>query len=123
MGLDTFAVLSGKDSEGKRSNAPDGNFVGIRLCGGMCSGGSSSSSMRGKVYAGIVEEATGESLYEEYIEPETVAEMADKLAEFVKATSSKDINANFNLTKDEAKNLVKWFNVCKEHGYGICGWW
>jgi hypothetical protein len=74
MGLDTYATQRGAD--GQSEVAPDGPFDGIELCGGICSGGAGSSSIRGKVYAYVVQAATGESLYQERIEPETVAEMA-----------------------------------------------
>jgi hypothetical protein len=45
----------------------------------MYSGGADSSSIRGKVYAEVVEAATGESLYQKRIEPEAVADMARRL--------------------------------------------
>ena len=66
MGLDTFATTRGED--GKWEPAPDEPFEGIDLCGGMYSGGSDSSSIRGKVYD-----------EQERIEPERVAEMAQRL--------------------------------------------
>jgi hypothetical protein len=74
MGLDTYAMQRGAD--GKWEVAPDGPFDGLELCGGLCSGGAGSSSIRGKVYAHVVQAATGESLYQERIAPETVAQMA-----------------------------------------------
>jgi hypothetical protein len=83
MGLDTFATTRGSDGDWRV--APDGPFDGIRLCGGMCSGGADSSSIRGKVYAEVVAAATGESLYEERIEPARVAEMARRLRAAVEA--------------------------------------
>lgn len=77
MGLDTYAMLAAQD--GEPHTAPDEPFAGLKLCGGMYSGGAGSSSIRGKVYDEVVLEATGESLYQERIEPETVAEMARRL--------------------------------------------
>lgn len=77
MGLDTYAMQRGAD--GDWEVAPDEPFDGIELCGGMCSGGSGSSSIRGKVYAHVVLAATSESLYDEHIEPERVAAMARRL--------------------------------------------
>jgi hypothetical protein len=77
MGLDTIAVTL--DEDGKLKPAPDEPFEGLRLCGGIYSGGSDSASIRGKVYAELVEAATGVSLYEERIEPPRVAAMARRL--------------------------------------------
>lgn len=77
MGLDTFASVKGEDGEWHA--APDEPFAGLKLTGGMYSGGGGSSSIRGKVYADVVLEATGEGLYQERIEPEVVAEMAGRL--------------------------------------------
>lgn len=77
MGLDTYAMQRGSDGEWEV--APDEPFDGLELCGGICSGGSGSSSIRGKVYAAVLMAATGESLYEEHIEPERVAKMARRL--------------------------------------------
>lgn len=77
MGLDSFATVKGPSGEWQP--APDEPFEGIDLCGGMYSGGTDSSSIRGKVYAEVVEAATGESLYQERIEPGRVAEMARRL--------------------------------------------
>jgi hypothetical protein len=77
MGLDTFAMVRGLDGEWEP--APDEPFEGIELVGGVFSGGTGSSSMRGKVYNLVVMAATGESLYQERIEPERVAEMARRL--------------------------------------------
>jgi hypothetical protein len=77
MGLDTYAMARGADGEWEP--APDEPFAGIHLVGGVFSGGAGSSSMRGKVYANVVQAATGESLYRERIEPAAVAEMARRL--------------------------------------------
>lgn len=77
MGLDTFATT--RQSDGEWEVAPDEPFDGLCLIGGMLSGGASSSSIRGKVYAAVVAAATGESLYDERIEPARVAELARRL--------------------------------------------
>lgn len=74
MGLDTFATTQGADGEWRP--APDEPFEGLNLVGGMCSGGTDSSSIRGKVYAAVVAAATGESLYQDRIEPARVTEVA-----------------------------------------------
>ena len=58
MGLDNFAFAES----------------GIDLCGGMYSDGV--TSFRGKVYDMFVMEVRGEFLIEEWLPPETVAQMA-----------------------------------------------
>jgi hypothetical protein len=83
MGLDTYATLRGADA--KWEPAPDEPFAGIPLVGSVFSGGAGSSSMRGKVYANVVHASTGESLFQERIPPETVAEMARRLRAAVEA--------------------------------------
>jgi hypothetical protein len=83
MGLDTYATT--RDAAGEWQLAPDEPFEGLSLCGGIASGGAGSSSIRGKVYAAVVAAATGESLYEERIEPARVAEMARAFRSAVEA--------------------------------------
>ena len=91
MGLDTYAMKRGSD--GDWEVAPDEPFDGLELCGGMCSGGQDSSSIRGKVYATVVMAATGESLYEDHIERERVAEMARRLRAAVEAAKRAGLRA------------------------------
>jgi len=70
MGLDTFASRSPEDiilSEGDLQAFTDAH---ISLCGGLFSG--NGGSFRGKVYASLVSSITGESLYAEWLPPETV---------------------------------------------------
>ena len=54
------------------------NESGIELCGGMYSDGV--TSFRGKVYDMFVLKVTGVSLYEEWLPPEMISEMAYALA-------------------------------------------
>jgi hypothetical protein len=118
MGLDTFARTRGE--EGKWESAPDQPFEGLRLCGGMYSGGADSSSIRGKVYAELVEQATGESLYQRHIEPPRVAEMARRLRAVVDDAKR---SGTLELHPQEAEDLARWFEVCAERGYAVEGWW
>ena len=77
MGLDTLATMRGADGEWEP--APDDPFEGIHLVGGVYSGGTGSSSMRGKVYASVVRAGTGASLFQRRIEPAAVVEIARRL--------------------------------------------
>lgn len=124
MGLDTYAVIPNDPDDGEAggTTAPPEPFEGINLIGGMFSGGG--ASFRGKCYDGMVEEATGVSLYEEFIPPETVAEMADKL----EANPPKGHRRGMSEDDDDwdeydGADLVKFFVVCRENGYGLHGWW
>lgn len=132
MGLDTYAAQLGED--GDWHVAPDEPFAGLHLCGGMYSGGEGSSSMRGKVYDEAVLEATGEGLYQELIEPATVAQMARALRAAVDAAKragphvdSEGIPmlevAGCDIAPGEAEDLARWFEVCAERGFAIQGWW
>ena len=118
MGLDTIATTQRDD--GNWEPAPDEPFEGLELGGGMYSGGSSSSSIRGKVYAELVEEATGESLYQERIEPARVTGLARRLRAAVDEAKR---NGTLEIDPQEAEDLARWFEVCAERGYAVEGWW
>lgn len=132
MGLDTYATQRGAD--GDWEVAPDEPFDGIQLCCGMCSGGQDSSSIRGKVYEQLVLAPTGESLYEERIEPARMAEMAIRLRAAVDeartAGPRTDADgfevlevAGHEINPGEAEDLARWFEVCAERGHAVEGWW
>jgi hypothetical protein len=148
MGLDTYAMLRRPD--GEWDVAPDEPFAGLHLVGGMYSGGAGSSSIRGKVYSEVLLEATGESLYQERIEPEKVVEMARLLRAAVEEakragarsgrreigelderggfrTVTKKIPvldvAGEEIEAKEAEDLARWFEVCAKHGYAVAGWY
>jgi hypothetical protein len=106
MGLDTFASPHGQDSltDEQKQAFMDAN---IHLCGGMFSGNGNDGSFRGKVYNHIFEAATDESLYQEWIPPERVDFMRDRMGEYL----------------DEVENLYRFLCVCTEHGLGLVGWW
>jgi hypothetical protein len=110
----------GLDAAPTWKTAPDAPFADIQLCGGMLSGGSGSSSFRGKVYAAYVEEVTGVSLYENVILPDVVAQMAEKL---VAAAEDFQRAMPEDPTLDERLDLARWFTVCATRGYGVSGWW
>ncbi len=115
MGLDTYArkeVTCDECGTGKTKKLPEDAAAafasaGISLVGGMFSSGGDGGSFRGKVYSSLVEAATGISLYEEWIEPERVKQMADDIH-----------NAMVDL-----QNLDKFFSICDEYGLGLQGWW
>ncbi len=95
---------------------------GIDLCGGMFSDGV--TSFRGKVYAEFVLEVTGESLYHEWLPPETLAGMADKLSACDPETvcDRLDLGERFTPTPDEIRQLRKLFRICADRGLGFIAW-
>jgi len=143
VGLDTYAMARGENGEWR--HAPDERFEGLRLADGW-----GTSSIRGKVYAEVVEGATGQSLYQEMIEPLTVADMAERLRAAVEEAKRagtrvghRDVGAvdeqgqhvskwveipilevaGCEVHAEEAEDLARWFEVCAEHGYAVEGWW
>jgi len=122
MGLDNFISRSPGDvvltAEDERAFAESG----VALCGGMYSDGV--TSFRGKVYAMFVTEVTGESLFEEWLPPETVAVMADKLAACDPDTArgQLDLDEDFVPSPGEIRDLQKLFRICADRGLGIIAW-
>jgi hypothetical protein len=95
---------------------------GLALCGGMFSDGV--TSFRGKVYDLFVSEVTGVSLYQEWIPPETLAEMANKLEESDPETIGErlDLDPDFVPTPGEIRDLQTLFRLCADRGLGIIAW-
>jgi hypothetical protein len=130
---------------GEWHHAPDEPFEGLRLADGW-----GTSMIRGKVYADVVAAATGESLYQERVEPGTVADMAKQFRAAVErakrqgtrpgqrevpvlgepgAPRTKQIEisllevAGCEIHAGEAEDLARWFEICAERGYALEGWW
>jgi hypothetical protein len=122
MGLDNIISRSPDEDmltpEDERALAESG----ISLCGGMFSDGV--TSFRGKVYDMFVSEVTGVSLYQEWIPPETVAEMADKLTACDPDTVGEQLGLgeHFTPTPGEIRELRKLFRICGDRGLGIIAW-
>lgn len=129
MGLDTFAVRNSAvaDKTEPLENTLFPEDVIRHLCGGLFSGGG--ASFRGKVYEDFVMFATNDqyTLYEEMIDNEDVAKIADAL----EGAANEDSFARFNyggrngykITLDEAKALAKWFRIVADEGGNVAGWW
>lgn len=122
MGLDNFISRSPDEvvltPEDERAIADSG----VSLCGGMQSDGI--TSFRGKVYEQFVAAVTGESLYQEWLPPQTVAAMAARLDQWDPGTA----HEQFSLDPDwvpsprEIHDLRKLFHVCADRGLGIIAW-
>jgi len=125
MGLDIYA-LHGSEEHLTEEETSSFAEAGINLCGGMMSGNGNNGSFRGKVYAEAVEEITSESLYEEWLPPETVATMTQALMERfdeLVALMWVEEDAPSERQQEEAESLVRFFQVCRKHGLGLHGWW
>ena len=100
-------------------------FPENKLCGGLFSGGG--NSFRGKVYEGWVEVCTGVSLYEEEIPADTVAQMYDDLVKLTNPVNFAQFNESgcntYQISFEEVQDLLKWFEVVKDEGASIIGWW
>ena len=122
MGLDNFVsrspdhiVLTPEDERTLRDS-------GIDLCGGLCSDGV--TSFRGKIYDFLVAEVTGVSLYELWLPPETLAEMADKLAECDPENVGERLGLGERFTPNpgEIRDLTRLFRLCADRGLGLIAW-
>ena len=121
MGLDTFASRSSDDIELSEEDLRAFEEAEISLCGGIFSGDGGDGSFRGKVYALDILEITGESLYQEWISPDTVCEMHRAFATY--ESSMVKEGQEIDVTDIEISNLCKYFRVCCERGLGLINWW
>ena len=119
MGLYTFAAHTPEDIELTEEDIQAFEEANISLCGGIFSGGGNDGSFRGKVYAEMILEVTGQSLYAEWIPPETVKQMYDTL---VAADPEEAADWGYRNTAQEVLELCKFFKVCSERGLGLIGW-
>lgn len=126
MGLDTLVSRSPDDVVLTDEDTATFEASGIGLCGGMGSDGV--TSIRGKVYAELVLEVTGISLYQEWIGPEDVA----KLSRALDARSAEDLARCWDgldghggpaHSSQETAGLKTFFDICAERGLGLIGWW
>ena len=120
MGLDTFASHAPEDIELTEEDLQAFQEANISLCGGIFSGDGCDGSFRGKVYAEHILDITGQSLYAEWIPPETVKEMYQALLDY-ELISAPDEEVFGSAEKAHA-DLVKFFRVCNERGLGLIGW-
>jgi hypothetical protein len=77
------------------------------------------------VYDELVERVTGVSLYQEWIPPETVQEMAAALSrlspeELARMWVGEDYEED---NVREMEDLQRHFQICAKRGLGLVGWW
>jgi len=121
MGIDTFASRSPEDILLTDEDRGAFSAANIQLCGGLFSGDGNDGSFRGKVYALLIIEITGQSLTQEWIPPETVCEMYESLKN---SDTNTDLDTDYERDDDfvAIKELQKFFKVCCERGLGLINW-
>ena len=123
MGLDVYAVRSPEEPL-TEEDVLAFDQARIELCGGIFSG--DGGSFRGKVYDTLILDITDVSLYQQWIPPETVREMAAALhrvdrEEFTKAAPEQYRYDNYNA--DTIEQLCRFFDVCVARDLGLAGDW
>lgn len=117
MGLDTYASRSPGDRVLTAEDEQAFEDASIELCGGMFSG--DDGSFRGKIYAPVVLDVTGVSLFQEWIPPAVVSEMATAL----QACDPEETVRGSDIVASDLVALVRFFRLCAERGLGLVGWW
>ena len=117
MGLDSFFRKS-RDELGVEleCDLPKFDDPQPSLCGGMFSGHGFDGSFRGKVYAELVEDITGVSLYSEWIDNDIVKLMADKLDAACQ-------RQEYVYGDSDLYDLARVFRAFADAGYSLTGWW
>lgn len=127
MGLDNYAA---RHPKGGLTEEDERAFqeAGIDLCGGLESDGV--VSFRGKWYDPLVSHVTGVSLYQKWIPPETVSEMAAALNRYTAEELAEVWDEIAPLpwedsvhSRRETASLQRFFAICAERGLGLIGWW
>ncbi len=128
MGLDSFASRNPNEVELSPEDLTAFKAANSELCGGMYSG--DEGSFRGKIYDDLIREVTGVSLYQEWIPPEEIQRLSEKLdaysPEQLAAISTRvdgAIDASSAHNALECANLQAFFRVCAAQGLGLIGWW
>lgn len=122
MGLDNFVSRAPGDvvltPEDERAFAESG----ISLCGSIHTDGA--TSFRGKIYVEFVSAVTGESLFDDWLPPATLAAMADKLAACDADTVGEGLGIyeDFVPSPGEIRDLQRLFRLCADRGLGIIAW-
>ena len=121
MGLDTFASRLKDDIELTDEDLQAFNEEKIELRGGIFSGSGNDGSFRGKVYAMMILDITGESLHQGWIPPETVQEMYKALMTCDPQQAFQEYGW-YNGTSEDILELHKFFKVCSDRGLGLTNW-
>ena len=120
MGLDNYAIQASGE---ELTNEDIAAFVaeGPNLCEGLASG--DPGGFRGKIYLSLVLEITGESLYDDFIPPESVTAMYEALRDCNPDDLTGRGDYRFGELESQIDELRKFFKVCAERNLGIASWW
>lgn len=120
MGLDTIAYKEFID--GEHIDADNEWFSGTEeLCRGVVS--ENLAWIRGKVYAKIVEDLSGISLYSESLSNEMVHKIASSIENYLEDPLKRSDLFRGNINTKELRLLGKWFRVAADKGCYLHGWW
>jgi hypothetical protein len=114
----------GLDNIWKKSKDENGFIEGeFKICGGVFSG-HGNDSFRGKVYARLVEDITGVSLYGDPETFETPNETVKQMADDLDATEWRDSYIqNYDIEKQEFEDLVRMFRLHADAGHYLLAWY
>lgn len=117
MGLDTLAGRT-PDIALTESDREAFDRAKVLLC--ECEG---DTSFRGKVYAELVEDVTGVSLFQEWIPPEVVRRMAAELERCDPVEVAGAADGRYDVSPFEVVELGRFFRLCADRGLGLVGSW
>lgn len=117
MGLDNFIIVEDEKLYSKIDKELGGAYLVRGILG-------NDHWIRGKVYNEAIEVVTGQSLYQEEIDPKMVERMS-KLISKTKARDMRDFLGWFEDDEYELfwKGVQKFFKVAAKYGASIGGWW
>ena len=123
MGLDSYASRSAGDVVLTDDDVAAFAAADIELCGGLYSG--DGGSFRGKMYAELILEVTGENIYEVWLPPDAVRRISDALATRTPealAAISDETSSRGTTAPSQMADLQRFFAICAERGLGLIGW-
>jgi hypothetical protein len=114
----------GLDNIWKKNKDENGFIEGeFKICGGVFSG-HGNDSFRGKVYARLVEDITGVSLYGDPETFETPNETVKQMAIDLEETEWRDSYIqNYDIEEHEFKDLVRMFRLHADAGHYLLAWY
>lgn len=116
MGLDSYWELA--------DGSPEPVFLPpLNLCAGLFSG-NGQGSFRGKVYAELIESASGVSIHEEYLDNDSVCQIADGLdtAPWEEFRAAECVT-QWDIGPNEFRDLRRMFRAYADAGAALRGWW
>ena len=99
------------------------------LCGSMFTDGH--SSIRGKVYAGFIEDVCGINIYQEKLPAQDLQKIVTQLSlyyigamdEINPEGSRYTLHKAWDFTLEEVRALLDWFTIVKANNGQVIGWW